>query len=154
MVGRPETPSIGKYRFLVELGSGGMGDVFLAVAQGPKGFNKLQVIKRLRPELAQDPEFLSMFLNEARIAARLNHPNVVQTNEVSEHEDEYFIAMEYLEGQSLYGVIKRAQSMLAAIGPNTSGGPAAKRTVTGKAAKKSAQPRRKASAPNAASRGR
>lgn len=108
---RPESPNIGKYRFLVELGSGGMGDVFLAVAQGPKGFNKLQVIKRLRPELAQDPEFLSMFLNEARIAARLNHPNVVQTNEVSEHEDEYFIAMEYLEGQSLYGIIKRAQSL-------------------------------------------
>ncbi len=111
MAARPESLSVGKYRFLVELGSGGMGDVFLAVAQGPKGFNKLQVIKRLRPELAQDPEFLAMFLNEARIAARLNHPNVVQTNEVSEHEDEYFIAMEYLEGQSLYGIIKRAQSM-------------------------------------------
>jgi serine/threonine-protein kinase len=113
MVARPDSPNIGKYRFLVELGSGGMGDVLLAVAQGPKGFNKLQVIKRLRPELAQDPEFLAMFLNEARIAARLNHPNVVQTNEVSEHEDEYFIAMEYLEGQSLYGVMKRAQSLQA-----------------------------------------
>ena len=110
MAARPESTSVGKYRFLVELGSGGMGDVFLAVAQGPKGFNKLQVIKRLRPELAQDPEFLAMFLNEARIAARLNHPNVVQTNEVSEHEDEYFIAMEYLEGRSLYAILKRAIS--------------------------------------------
>jgi len=107
---RPDNLSVGKYRFLVELGSGGMGDVFLAVAQGPKGFNKLQVIKRLRPELAEDPEFLGMFLNEARIAARLNHPNVVQTNEVSEHEDEYFIAMEYLDGQSLYGITKRAMA--------------------------------------------
>lgn len=106
----PEAISIGKYRFLVELGSGGMGDVFLAVAQGPKGFNKLQVIKRLRPELVDDPEFLGMFLNEARIAARLNHPNVVQTNEVSEHENEYFIAMEFLEGQSLYAITKRAVS--------------------------------------------
>lgn len=117
MAARPEALSIGKYRFLVELGSGGMGDVFLAVAQGPKGFNKLQVIKRLRPELAQDPEFLGMFLNEARIAARLNHPNVVQTNEVSEHDDEYFIAMEYLEGQSLYAITRRA----IAAGPK--GGP-------------------------------
>ncbi|MBI2391582.1 MAG: protein kinase [Deltaproteobacteria bacterium] len=107
MAARPENLSVGKYRFLVELGSGGMGDVFLAVAQGPRGFHKLQVIKRLRPELAQDPEFLAMFLNEARIAARLNHPNLVQTNEVSEHEDEYFIAMEYLEGQSLYAITKR-----------------------------------------------
>ena len=106
----PEAVSVGKYRFLVELGSGGMGDVFLAVAQGPKGFNKLQVIKRLRPELVDDPEFLGMFLNEARIAARLNHPNVVQTNEVSEHENEYFIAMEFLEGQSLYAIAKRAIS--------------------------------------------
>jgi serine/threonine protein kinase len=108
MAALPEALSIGKYRFLVELGSGGMGDVFLAVAQGPKGFNKLQVIKRLRPELAQDPEFLGMFLNEARIAARLNHPNVVQTNEVHEDGTEYFIAMEYLEGQSLYAITKRA----------------------------------------------
>ena len=110
MAARPENLSVGKYRFLLELGSGGMGDVFLAVAQGPAGFNKLQVIKRLRPELAEDPEFLAMFLNEARIAARLNHPNVVQTNEVSEHQDEYFIAMEYLEGQSLYSITKRALS--------------------------------------------
>lgn len=110
MPSRPESLSFGKYRYVVDLGSGGMGDVFLAVAQGPQGFNKLQVIKRLRPELAQDPEFLSMFLNEARIAARLNHPNVVQTNEVSEQNDEYFIAMEYLEGQSLYALVKRAQA--------------------------------------------
>ncbi|MGZ5970840.1 MAG: serine/threonine protein kinase, partial [Polyangiales bacterium] len=109
----PETLSFGKYRYVVDLGSGGMGDVFLAVAQGPQGFNKLQVIKRLRPELAQDPEFLSMFLNEARIAARLNHPNVVQTNEVSEQDDEYFIAMEYLEGQSLYAIGRRGRIPLA-----------------------------------------
>ena len=62
--------------------------------------------------------------------------------------------LDRLNATEIKAVIKRAQSMLAAIGPNTSGGPAAKRTVTGKAAKKSAQPRRKASAPNAASRGR
>jgi serine/threonine-protein kinase len=113
MTSRPDTLSFGKYRYVVDLGSGGMGDVFLAVAQGPQGFNKLQVIKRLRPELAQDPEFLSMFLNEARIAARLNHPNVVQTNEVSEQDDEYFIAMEYLEGQSLYAIGRRGRIPLA-----------------------------------------
>ena len=110
MGARPEPLSVGKYRFLVELGSGGMGDVFLAVAQGPAGFSKLQVIKRLRPELAEDPEFLAMFLDEARIAARLNHPNIVQTNEVSEQNREYFIAMEYLEGQSLHTICRRAMA--------------------------------------------
>ncbi len=61
-----------------------MADVYLAVVHGPAGFNKLTVIKRLRPSLAEEPEFLAMFLDEARLAARLNHPNVVQTNEVVE----------------------------------------------------------------------
>ena len=105
---RPENLIFGKYRWVADLGSGGMGDVFLAVAQGPSGFSKLQVIKRLRPELAQDPEFLEMFLNEARIAARLNHPNIVQTNEVGEQDGEHFLAMEYLEGQSLYLITRKA----------------------------------------------
>src|SRR5205085_1092273 len=100
----------GKYRFIVDLGSGGMGDVFLAVAQGVGGFNKLQVIKRLRPELADDAEFLQMFLYEARLAARLNHPNIVQTNEVGEEGGRYFIAMEFLEGQSLASVVRRGSS--------------------------------------------
>src|SRR5690242_4065604 len=71
-----------KFHVLAELGRGGMATVYLAVTQGPGGFNKMQVIKRLRPALAADPEFLQMFLEEARLAARLNHPNIVQTNEV------------------------------------------------------------------------
>ena len=109
MAGKADNLSFGKYRLVAELGSGGMGDVFLAVALGPKGFNKLQVIKSLRTELAEDEEFLAMFLNEARLAARLNHPNVVQTNEVGEEGGAHFIAMEYLEGQSLHTVLRRAQ---------------------------------------------
>jgi serine/threonine protein kinase len=107
---RPDNPIFGKYRWVADLGSGGMGDVFLAVAQGPAGFNKLQVIKRLRPELVQDREFFAMFLNEARIAARLNHPNVVQTNEVGEQEGEPYLAMEFLDGQSLYAIVRKAQN--------------------------------------------
>ncbi len=113
---RPENPIFGKYRWVADLGAGGMGDVFLAVAQGPSGFSKLQVIKRLRPELAQDPEFLEMFLNEARIAARLNHPNIVQTNEVGEQDGEHFLAMEYLEGQSLYLITRKALNAAAGRG--------------------------------------
>ncbi len=92
---------LGRYRLIAELAHGGMGDVYLGVAQGPGGFNKLMVIKQLRPALAEDEQFLAMFLEEARLAARLNHPNVVQTVEVGSEGRDHFLAMEYLEGQSL-----------------------------------------------------
>ena len=81
-----------------------MATVYLAVAQGPAGFNKLQVIKRLRPALAADPEFLNMFLEEARLAARITHPNIIQTNEVGYDGQYYFIAMEYVDGQALESI--------------------------------------------------
>ena len=95
--------SFGKYRLIAELGHGGMADVFLAVVAGPvgSGFSKLTVIKRLRQNLAEEPEFVEMLVDEARISARLNHPNVVQTNEVGSVGNAYFLAMEYLDGQPL-----------------------------------------------------
>ena len=91
----------GKYRSLGRIGQGGMAEVFLAVGRGPAGFNKLVVIKRLRDTVALDDAFRDMFLDEARLAARLNHPNIVQTYEVFEDGEAYFITMEYLEGQPL-----------------------------------------------------
>jgi serine/threonine protein kinase len=105
--GAGQTFSASKYKAVAELGRGGMATVFLSVIQGPAGFNKLQVIKRLRPALAADPEFLQMFLEEARLAARINHPNVVQTNEVGFDGQFYFIAMEYLDGQTLEAINRR-----------------------------------------------
>ena len=86
-----------------------MADVFLAVQSGPtgSGFQKLMVVKRLRQNLADEPEFVAMLVDEARIAARLNHPNVVQTNEVGELNGQYFIAMEYLDGQPLHRIQHR-----------------------------------------------
>jgi serine/threonine-protein kinase len=84
-----------------------MGDVYLGVAQGPAGFSKLMVIKMLRPALADDEQFLAMFLDEARLAARLNHPNIVQTVEVGNEGRRYFLCMEYLEGQSLQRLRQR-----------------------------------------------
>lgn len=95
----------GKYRLLAMLGHGGMADVYLACARGPAGFNKLLVIKELRPGLAQDPDFLQMFLDEARLAAQLSHPNIVQTYETLASDGRYFIAMEYLEGQPLNRIL-------------------------------------------------
>src|SRR5215471_17587132 len=106
--------SFGKYRLIAELGHGGMADVFLAVVAGPlgSGFSKLTVVKRLRQNLAEEPEFVAMLVDEARIAARLNHPNVVQTNEVGQVNSQYFLAMEYLDGQPLHRVQHRAQTLL------------------------------------------
>ena len=103
----PEVSTIGKYQLIANLGHGGMADVYLAIVHGLVGFNKLTVIKRLRPSLAEEPEFLAMFLDEARLAARLNHPNVVQTNEVAEVDGIYYIAMEYLDGQPLNRILHR-----------------------------------------------
>jgi serine/threonine-protein kinase len=101
--------TLGKYHLIAELGHGGMADVYLAVARGPAGFSKLQVVKQLRPALAENPEVVAMFLDEARLAARLNHPNVVQTYEVEQEGDHCFIAMEYLDGQPLDRILRRAK---------------------------------------------
>ncbi len=102
-----------KYRDIAELGSGGMGEVYLSVAKasGLEGFNKLLVVKRIRQSFADDDDVLKMFLNEARLAARLMHPNVVQTNEVGFDGQRHYIAMEYLDGQSLLSVLRRAREL-------------------------------------------
>ncbi len=98
---------LGRYRLIAELGRGGMASVYLAVLSGPAGFSKLTVVKEIRPDLAEDPDFLAMFLDEARLAARLSHPNIVQTNEVGSDGHRYFIAMEYLEGQAYNRLLSR-----------------------------------------------
>jgi serine/threonine-protein kinase len=103
----PAAGSSGRYYPIARLGRGGMSEVYLAIARGPAGFNKLVVVKRLLSSLASDPQFLEMFLDEARLTARLNHPNIVQTNEIGVSEGTYFIAMEYLDGQPLLKVVQR-----------------------------------------------
>jgi serine/threonine protein kinase len=109
------TPDVGKYRLIAELARGGMGVVHVAVVQGLAGFTKLLVIKELRSELVDDEAFVSMFFDEARVAARLNHPNIVQTIEVGSEGRRHFLAMEYLEGQSLQRIIRRARQQGEAI---------------------------------------
>ncbi len=100
--------SLGKYRPIAVLGQGGMARVLLTVAEGPAAIQKLLVVKEIRPELAKDHEFVTMFMDEARLAARLNHPNLIQTYEVGEHDGRPFIVMEYLEGQPLHALMGRA----------------------------------------------
>src|SRR3954468_12570737 len=109
----PDEPtSLRSYRLIAEIGRGGMANVYLAVVRGPAGFNKLVVIKKTRRDLAIEGDVLSMFLDEARISARMNHPNVVQTYEIGQDGDQYFIAMEYLDGQQYSRVISRLKGRM------------------------------------------
>jgi len=101
--------AVGKYRIVLPLGQGGTADVYLAVAEGPSGFTKMVVVKVLRKSLASDAEFRLMFVSEARLAARLHHSNIVQTNEVIEVDGAPVLVMEYLDGQPLSQVIVRGK---------------------------------------------
>ena len=99
----------GRHRIVSRLGQGGTADVYLAIAFGPSGFHKLVVLKVLKQSLSCDREFREMFLREARLAARLHHPNIVQTNEVLEVDGTPMMVMEYLDGQPLTQVIVRGR---------------------------------------------
>jgi serine/threonine protein kinase len=96
------TDLAGRYKFIGEIGRGGMANVYLTATRGALGgFQKLVVIKLLRADLSEEQEFRQMFLAEARLAARLNHPHVVQTYDVGEDDGRYYLAMEYVDGQTL-----------------------------------------------------
>jgi serine/threonine-protein kinase len=97
-----------KYQLVMELGKGGMGIAHLAMSRGPQGFTKLLVLKIMRRELVSENDLHQMFLEEARISARLAHPNIVHVFEVDEHEGCPCIVMEYLEGQPLSSLLTRA----------------------------------------------
>ncbi|HWB78046.1 MAG TPA: protein kinase [Nannocystaceae bacterium] len=97
---------LGRYELLRRLGSGGMADVHLARAAGLEGFQKLVVLKRILPHLSADPEFVRMFLAEARLAAILDHPNVVQVFDIGKENRDYFFTMEYVYGENLHTLLK------------------------------------------------
>ncbi|WP_437756405.1 serine/threonine protein kinase [Sorangium sp. So ce1389] len=102
----------GKYRVLLELGQGGTACALLSVAHGPSGFSKLVVLKTPKKAHALDPEFRRMFLNEARLSARLNHANIVQANEVVEEDGVPILVMEFLDGQPLSNVLAAGRGSL------------------------------------------
>jgi serine/threonine protein kinase len=93
--------AFGSYVLERKLAQGGMAEVFLARQQGLAGFEKQLVVKRILPAYSRDSTFIDMFLNEARLAARLNHSNVVQVFEAGVIDEHYYIAMEYVEGANL-----------------------------------------------------
>jgi eukaryotic-like serine/threonine-protein kinase len=92
---------VGRYLLHDEIASGGMGTVHLGRQQGGAGFFRIVAIKRLNPLLARQPEFLRMFLDEARLAGRVRHPNVVPTSDVVESDGEVLLVMEYVHGEPL-----------------------------------------------------
>jgi serine/threonine-protein kinase len=100
--------TFGRYELLRKLATGGMGQVFLARQKGPVGFQKLLVVKRLLPHLSEDQEFIQMFLDEARIAGLLNHPNIAQIYDLGDVDGVLYIAMEYIQGDSISQVNARA----------------------------------------------
>jgi serine/threonine protein kinase len=102
----PAKPRIGRYVVDRLLDRGGMAEVFLGKALGPAGFSKRVVIKRILPHLAEDESFVTMFLNEARLVALLEHPNIAQVFDFGQHSETYYIAMEYVEGESLRTILK------------------------------------------------
>src|SRR2546429_4894844 len=103
-------PKLARYQVLGRLATGGMAEVWLGRAVGFGGFEKLVVLKTILANLVTNPQFVQMFINEARVAAMLNHPNCVQIFELGKEEEILFIAMEFIDGFSLSRVFKRAKA--------------------------------------------
>jgi len=99
---------IGKYQILELIGRGGMAEVYKAKRYGAEGFEKILVLKRILPELANNREFVELFINEAKIAMHLNHTNIVQVLDLEQDNGEYFLAMEYVHGMNLAEIIRRS----------------------------------------------
>ncbi|HET6150930.1 MAG TPA: protein kinase [Polyangia bacterium] len=109
LTGSKEAQAFGRYRLRGVLREGGMGRLFLAEQTGVEGFVKIIVVKRILPHLAHDPHIQRLFLKEARIAARLEHPNIVATYELGDVDGEYFLSMEYLPGEVLSSILARSR---------------------------------------------
>jgi serine/threonine protein kinase len=96
-----EPIQFGKYTLFERIGRGGMADVYKGRVSGPQGFERTFVVKRILPHLSEDPTFIKMFVEEAKLSARLAHPNIVQIFELGAVEGEYFLSMEYIRGRDL-----------------------------------------------------
>jgi eukaryotic-like serine/threonine-protein kinase len=114
---QPGTFFLGRYRVVDEIGVGGMASVHLARMDGPGGFQKWVAIKRIHPHLVEDDQFVDMFLDEARIAAGINHANVAQVFDLGKDDNTYWIAMEYLHGEPLREIMRRAEERRVRISP-------------------------------------
>ena len=106
--GQAHPRTVGRYVLYGELAAGGMATVHFGRLSGPVGFSRTVAIKRLHPQFAKDPEFVTMFLDEARLCGRIRHPNVVPTLDVVATDGEIFIVMEYVAGEAFSKLMKTA----------------------------------------------
>jgi serine/threonine protein kinase len=102
--------TIGRYAMCAEIAAGGMATVHLGKLLGPVGFSRIVAIKALHPQFAKDPDFLSMFLDEARLAGRIRHPNVVSVFDVVSRQGELFLVMDYVPGETLARLARAARA--------------------------------------------
>ncbi len=102
----PVTRRVGRYELIHRIAHGGMATVYLGRAKGKAGFEKVVAVKVIHPHLASEAEFVAMFLDEARIAARLHHPHVVETLDLGESDGAYYMVMEFIEGENLAALIR------------------------------------------------
>src|SRR6187397_2121345 len=114
---QPGTFFLGRYRVVDEIGIGGMASVHLGRMDGPGGFQKWVAINKIHSHLVEDESFVQMFLDEARVAAQISHPNVASVIELGKHQDSYWIAMEYLHGEPLREVMRRTEELGAPMPP-------------------------------------
>src|SRR5580658_3269004 len=103
---KPAPRTVGRYVVYGEIASGGMATVHFGRLTGVAGFARSVAIKRLHPQYARDPEFVKMFLDEARLAARIAHPNVVATLDVVASDDDLLLVMDYVRGASLAQLLR------------------------------------------------
>lgn len=106
---RDVTRQLGEYELIAELAQGGMGRIFLARRQGEAGFERLYAIKVMHDHLAAEPEAVTMLIDEANIASRLHHPNVISTVDMGIHEGRYYLVMDYIEGPTLSELFRRTK---------------------------------------------
>ncbi len=104
----PVPLTLGPYELIERLATGGMAEVYLARRAGPHGFQKVVAVKRILPQLARDTDFVAMFVDEARVCARLSHPNIVQVFDFGEQEGELYMAMEFVDGTTGARLIRAA----------------------------------------------
>ncbi len=107
----------GRYRLVHRIAAGGMGEIFLAVQDGPRGFQKLVALKRLLSDVAQDMEWVQHFLDEAQLTSRLTHRNIAQVFDFGEDVAGYFVAMEFVQGANLHLLLNRLEGRGRKLAP-------------------------------------